>query len=327
MSLTALGWDGAWADALAELPDPAASPARVTAVHRGRVTVRGEDDHDRMLPVLDAAAGVLVGDWVAVRDDGVRAVLPRRTVLARDGAQQVANADICAIVTALNRDLNLRRVERFAALARAGGVRPLVVLSKGDLARDPAGDAERAAQRLGVEVLALSVHDGWGLGALRARLERGRTTVLVGTSGAGKSTLLNALLGEERQRTLAVRAADDRGRHATTHRELFVLPGGALLVDTPGVRAVGLPSTDGLDETFADIAALAASCRFADCAHETEPGCAVQAAIADGELDADRLRSLRKLEREGLSAQERRERERTFHRRYRKDAQARARQR
>jgi ribosome biogenesis GTPase len=182
-------------------------------------------------------------------------------------------------------------------------------------------------ERLGCEVIVLSAHDGWGVPALRARLRPRTTTVLVGTSGVGKSTLVNLLLGEERQRTIDIRSGDDRGRHATTHRELFVLDDGALLVDTPGIRAPGMVSTEGLDETFADIEDLARACRFADCGHEDEPGCAVRAAIEAGELDPDRLRSLRKLEREGLSAQERREQARDFHRRYRREIRARSRPR
>ncbi|HYF25425.1 MAG TPA: ribosome small subunit-dependent GTPase A, partial [Baekduia sp.] len=289
MPHSTLGWDGDWARALADLQDRAAEPARVMAVHRGRVVVRC-DSEDRLLPVLGGHR-VLVGDWVAVRDGAVRAVLPRRTLLAREGAEQVANADLCLVVTSLNHDLSLRRAERFVALAHAGGVEALIVLTKGDLARDPVAEAARARERLGVDVVVLSAQDGWGVTALRARLQPGRTAVLAGSSGAGKSTLVNVLLGEQRQRTLAVREDDARGRHATTHRELFVLDDGALLVDTPGVRAVGLPSADGLDEAFADVAALAAACRFADCAHDAEPGCAVQAAIAAGTLDADRLRS------------------------------------
>jgi ribosome biogenesis GTPase len=329
VDLATLGWDGDWAQALADQQDPALTPARVMAVHRGRVLARGADG-DALVPVAGSARGgpPVVGDWVALRDGAVRIVLPRRTVLAREGADLVANADLCVIVTSLNQDLNLRRLERFVALARAGGLRALVVLSKGDLSADPLADAERvAAQAGGADVIVLSAHGGWGVPTLRARLEPGRTAVLVGMSGGGKSTLVNVLLGEDRQRTLEVRAGDDRGRHATTHRELFVLDDGSLLVDTPGLRLPRLAGTEGLDEAFADVEALARRCRFADCSHGDEPGCAVQAAIAAGDLDPARLAHMRKLEREGLSAQERRERSRAFHRLHRKDIAARARRR
>jgi ribosome biogenesis GTPase / thiamine phosphate phosphatase len=325
VGLATLGWNDCWAQALARQADDALRPARVVAVHRGRVAVR-DDEGEALLPVL-VREPALVGDWAGVRDGAVRAILERRTLLERDGAGQVANADLCIAVTSLNQDLNVRRAERFLALAHAGGVEALVVLSKGDLAQDPAGDAERVARRLSCEVIVLSAQDGWGIPGLRARLAPRRTSVLVGTSGAGKSTLVNLLLGEQRQRVLEIRSGDDRGRHATTHRELFVLDDGSLLVDTPGVRRPGMVSTDGLDETFAEIDELARGCRFADCRHEDEPGCAVRAAIDAGELDPDRLASLRKLEREGLSAQERREQARDFHRRYRKDIRARSRPR
>jgi ribosome biogenesis GTPase / thiamine phosphate phosphatase len=327
--LSTLGWDGEWADALADQQDPALAPARVIAVHRGRVRVRGTDG-DALVPIAGSAHGgpPVVGDWVGVRDGAVRAVLPRRTTLAREGAELVANADLCVVVTSLNRDLNLRRLERFVALARAGGLDVLVVCSKGDLSADPLGDVERvAAHAGGADVLALSAHDGWGVAALRACLVPGRTAVLVGMSGVGKSTLVNLLLGEERQHTLEVRAGDDRGRHATAHRELFVLDDGALLIDTPGLRLPRLTGTGGLDEAFAEVEELAAGCRFADCRHQGEPGCAVQEAIAAGELDAGRLAHLRKLEREGLSAEERRARARQVHRQYRKVIAARARRR
>jgi ribosome biogenesis GTPase len=329
VNLSTLGWDGAWADALADQQHPALTPARIIAVHRGRVVARAEDG-DTLVPVAGSARGgpPVVGDWVGIRDGAVQVVLGRRTVLAREGGDLVANADLCVVVTSLNHDLNVRRLERFVALARAGALDVLVVCSKGDLSADPAGDGERvAAHAGGAEVIVLSAHDGWGVPALRARLVPGRTAVLAGMSGVGKSTLVNLLLGEERQRTLEVRAGDDRGRHATTHRELFVLDDGALLIDTPGLRLPRLTGTGGLDEAFADIERLAAGCRFADCRHEGEPGCAVRAAIDAGRLDPGRLAHLRKLEREGLSAQQRRERHRAFQRPHRMEIQARTRRR
>jgi len=340
VNLTTLGWDGAWAQALADLEDPALVPARVLAVHRGRYAVGG-DGPAALVPVagaLEAAARgpadlPATGDWVALRaGEVIRHVLPRRTVLARaddDGRAEAlaANVDLCLVTTSLDMDLNLRRLERFVALARGGGVGVLIVCTKGDLARDPIAESAAVATATGAETIVLSAGDGWGVGALRARLAPGRTHALVGMSGVGKSTLVNVLLGEERQRTLAVRESDARGRHATTHRELFALEGGALVIDTPGLRLPRMATAAGVQDAFADVAAAASGCRFGDCAHDGEPGCGVAAAIAAGELAPDRLAAMRKLEREGMSAAERRERSRAFHRRHRKEIRARTRHR
>ena len=300
MSLEDLGWDEDWAQALTSLPGHAA--ARVTAVHRGRVQL-----HDGTLMPTAGSAGdqPATGDWIAHRDGAVRAILPRRTTLGREDGVLVANADLAVIVTSLNHDLNLRRIERFAALARGGGVEPLIVLSKGDLHDDPVTAAAHVAAELHAEVLVVSVHQGWGIPALRQRFTPRSTAVLMGMSGVGKSTLVNHLLGEEVQHTLEVRARDDRGRHATTHRELFVLDNGGLLIDTPGVRRPGLATDEGVAEAFSDVAELAQACRFGDCRHETEPGCAVRDRVSP-----ERLASMRKLEREGWSAAQRKARDR-----------------
>jgi ribosome biogenesis GTPase len=203
--------------------------------------------------------------------------------------------------------MNLRRIERFLALVRDGGVPACIVLTKCDLAEDPQELAADLRAQLGAPVLAVSARTGMGMDDLAARLPQRATTALVGSSGVGKSTLVNTLLGEERQLTLDIRDDDAKGRHATTHRELFALPGGALLLDTPGVRLAAPVGEEGLEETFADVGALEAECRFGDCAHESEPGCAVQAAISAGDLPAERLDSLRRLEREMRAAEERRD--------------------
>jgi ribosome biogenesis GTPase len=265
-----------------------------------------------------------VGDWVAITaPDGdepavIHGVLPRRTQLVRRAAgtradEQVvaANVDTFFVVTSANRDASARRLERYLTAVRDSGAAPVIVVNKVDLAdRDDldAALAELTTVAPGVPIAPVSAHSGAGLGALDAYLRRGHTVALIGSSGVGKSSLVNSWLGRNHQ---SVHPTDDndRGRHATTRRELFALPAGGLVIDTPGMREFGmLESAGGLDETFADVAALAASCRFRDCRHDGEPGCAVDAAIDAGELDPGRLDGLRKLERELAAAELRRDR-------------------
>jgi ribosome biogenesis GTPase len=236
--------------------------------------------------------------------------LPRRTAFVRKAADTVqtlqviaANIDVAFVVASMNADLKGRRLERYLAAAWQSGARPVVVLTKADLADDP---DEAVAQVLavagGAPVLAVSAVTGEGMAALAAHLQPGETCVLVGSSGVGKSTLVNALAGETLMDTGAI-----RGRHTTTHRELSPLPGGALIIDTPGLRELGLMDADeGLGAAFEDIEALAAECRFKDCGHTSEPGCAVRAALDAGNLDPGRWRNFQKLKRE-LSHQERKE--------------------
>lgn len=282
----------------------------------------GGEVEGRPTGLLRAAAELpVVGDWVVCRPDGgqaaVLAVLPRRTRLARraageEGRVQVlaANVDTVFLVMGIEHDFNLRRLERLAVVAREGGVDGVVVLTKVDLLPDDEVAARRNAAAdaaPGLPVFPVSSPDGVGLEPLAFYLAPGSTVALLGSSGAGKSTLLNRLAGEEVMRTSAVRAADGRGRHTTTHRQLVRLPSGALLVDGPGIREVALWADDEspLDDAFSDVAALAGGCRFRDCRHQGEPGCAVAAAVDDGALDAERLASYRRLERE-LAALERR---------------------
>jgi ribosome biogenesis GTPase / thiamine phosphate phosphatase len=326
--LTELGWDPAWATAFLPYDAAGLRPARVVAAHRDAWVVARPsqpDDADAIVSgrfrheALGPGDLPAVGDWVATTrtDPGsplvIQAVLPRRTAFSRSAgeertagklvAEQVlaANVDIAFVVAGMDGDFNLRRLERYLAVAWSGGSTPVIVLNKADVAGDVDG-LRVAAEAIapGVDVRAVSALTGTGVDALRdAHLAPGRTAVVLGSSGVGKSTLVNALVGSERQRTAAVREDDSRGRHTTTHRELVRLPGGALLIDTPGIRSLGVAGlSDGLDPAFADIADLALQCRFSDCRHDGEPGCAVQAALADGTLAADRLASHRKLERE-----------------------------
>jgi ribosome biogenesis GTPase / thiamine phosphate phosphatase len=230
--------------------------------------------------------------------------LPRRTALARKAAGRgveaqvlAANLDTVFVVTSLNRDLNLRRVERYLSMVWESGARPVVLLTKADLRAEPAAAvAEVEARAPGVPVHAVSVVAGSGLAALREHLRPGESAALIGSSGVGKSTLLNWLLGADRLAVGAIRADDDRGRHTTTARQLLVLPDGGVVIDTPGLREVQLwESESGLAQAFDDLAALAARCRFRDCRHGGEPGCAVAAAVAAGSLARERLENHRKL--------------------------------
>jgi ribosome biogenesis GTPase len=250
--------------------------------------------------------GPAVGDWVAVRGELAVAVLTRtsafvRTSAGRTSAAQVvaANLDTVLVVDSLAGEARLRRVERYLAVAWSSGATPVVVLTKADLCEDVAAAVEQVREdALGVEVVAASSVTGEGLDAVRDLLPTGRTDAMVGPSGVGKSSLVNALVGETIVETGGIRD-DGRGRHTTTARELHLLPGGGLLVDTPGMRELALyDDHEGVDTAYADLALLAADCRFRDCEHRTEPGCAVAAAIDDGRLDPARYSAWRKLQAE-----------------------------
>ncbi len=259
-----------------------------------------------MVPVAGTlTAQPAVGDWVGF--DGIRVaeLLPRRNQLAREETVLAANVDRGLVLTPVYGKLDPRMIERFVALVAEAGIEAILVLTKEDAGTDVEIHRERLSRELGVEVLLVSSREGWGVEELEAKLTPRSTTVLVGVSGVGKSTLLNALIGEERQRTLPVRERDDSGQHATVHRELFALPNGALLIDIPGMRMPALASAAGVADTFADVLELAEHCRFNDCTHRNEPGCAVRGVIPE-----ERLESMRALEREGAAAAERRSRRR-----------------
>jgi len=325
--LASLGWDAGWAaafraagEALGNRSGNIAVAGRVVAQHRERysVSTAGGD-------VSAVLAGRLrhdvngrddlpaVGDWVGIsRESGdgtavVRFVVRRRSAFVRKSAGTVtqaqvvaANVDVALIATALPGDLSSRRLERYLTLAWESGATPVIVLTKSDLSSDVRGASSQAGLAApGVGVIAVSAVSGGGMDALATRLEVGRTAVLLGSSGVGKSTLVNSLLGRAQLRTAATIAATGKGRHTTTHRELVRLAGGALLIDTPGMRELQLWSADdGLDSTFADVESYAASCRFRDCVHDREPGCAVRDAVASGELATERLEHWHRLRRE-----------------------------
>jgi ribosome biogenesis GTPase / thiamine phosphate phosphatase len=254
-----------------------------------------------------------VGDWVAVRKrpdqerGAIVAVLPRRSWFSRRMAGQVtdeqvvaANVDVIFIVMGLDADFSVRRLERYLLLARESGARPVVLLTKPDLSSDVAAQATQVRDAAGdVAVHVVSPRYDQGMEHVAAALQRGRTGALLGSSGVGKSTIINRLVGQDVQKTREVRTADSRGRHTTTHRELVLLPGGGLLVDTPGMRELQLwDVSEAVRETFDDVEALAASCHFTDCRHRDEPRCAVKAAVGEGRLAADRLESYLKLQEE-----------------------------
>jgi ribosome biogenesis GTPase len=315
-SLEDLGWDAARQEEWEQAKAPGQVPGRVTVEHRGqhRVWVDGGEIRARFgrRPLEDGGSRPVVGDWVAVvpSDSGdarIARVMPRRTALSRRAAGDrdveqplAANVDVAFVVAGLDGDFNPRRVERALVLVWESGARPVILLNKSDAfpeVVDRVREMEEVAA--GVPVHAISAKTGDGVEVVRGALGRGVTAVLLGSSGAGKSTLANQLLGFERQATREVREDDSRGRHTTTHRELVVLPEGGILIDTPGLRELQLwASTESLDTAFTEVADLSAACRFTDCQHEGEPGCAVRAAVADGRLPEDRLASYQKLKAE-----------------------------
>ncbi|MFF8290083.1 ribosome small subunit-dependent GTPase A [Streptomyces sp. NPDC016309] len=316
-ALSPYGWDAGWEAEFIRYADQGLIPGRVVRVDRGQCDIVTADGLVRadtaFVTPHDPLRVICTGDWAAVEADGhpryVRTYLPRRTAFVRSTSSQrsegqilAANVDHAIIAVPLSVELDLGRIERFLALAWESGAQPLVVLTKADLVPDPVGlsylveDVETVAP--GVQVLPVSAATGEGVDVLAAVVGSG-TSVLLGISGAGKSTLANALLGDDVMAVQAIRDVDGKGRHTTTTRNLLALPGGGVLIDTPGLRGVGLWDAEaGVGQVFSEIEDLAGGCRFHDCAHQAEPGCAVLAAIEDGSLPERRLESYRKLLRE-----------------------------
>jgi len=300
-----LGWNPELADNL----EPGLVPGRVVAAHRAAFDVQTAVEVVRTrLPgrLMHESVEVAVGDWVGLGDGLIRTVLPRRSALVRQAAgftsesqTLAANVDVAFVVSSLGPDIEPRRIERYLVTIWESGALPEIVLTKADRLEDPWGlVAEVEAVAIGVPVHVVSAVTGQGCDALRGRLGPGATAVLIGSSGVGKSTLVNRWAGRELMATKETRGDDDEGRHTTTHRELIALPGGGLVIDTPGIRELQLWSNGGLEETFADVEELAAACRFNDCSHNTEPGCAVKAALVSGTLSPERHASWLKLQRE-----------------------------
>jgi ribosome biogenesis GTPase len=322
VDLAGLGWRDTFAAAFEPHAALGREPGRVVAEDRGLYLVASTGGEIRAAvtgrlrfeAAGDPAAFPAVGDWVAldVREDGgtIQAVIPRRTAFLRlapgdETYAQVlgANIDVVFIVTSLNHEFNARRLERYVSAVWESGARPIVILSKADLAEDLEScrlAAETSAP--GVPIIVVSAYEGTGLEDVRALMEPGRTVAVVGSSGVGKSTLINALAGQELQAVSEIRSDDSRGRHTTSRRHLIHLGEAGLILDTPGMREFALLDDAGLATSFADVDAAAATCRFSDCAHRSEPGCGVRAAIASGALAAERLDAFGKLERQAAAA-------------------------
>lgn len=317
--LSAYGWDEQVSERFASFDAPGREPGRVIRTDRGSclVAAPGGTIRASAYALASRRAGLdqdpVTGDWVAVADDpteglAIVAILPRHSTISRRDPNEdtvteqvvAANVDIVAAVCPLDRPFGENRLERFLAMAAESGGVPAVILTKADVADDAARAAATSAEIApGVHVYVTSAVTGHGLEPLRALIAPGLTLVLMGQSGAGKSTLVNRLIDRESQRTEEVREADGRGRHTTTSRDLIPMPGGGVLLDTPGLRSLGLWDAEkAVADTFPDIEELRTRCRFRDCRHRGEPGCAVAAALLDGTLDRRRLASYLKLDDE-----------------------------
>ncbi len=313
-SLVPLGWDAGWAAALADV-GPDARPGRVLQHHGAGLVLALPDGVETIMFTHRLVPEPTVGDWVAVEGGEAVVVLPRRSLLRRraaigEGEQALAaNVDTVLLVCGLDRPVKDGRIQRGTTIARDAGAEPVVVLTKASrpaVEVDPAEAADEVrAAHPGIRVLLTSVKEGQGLDELRTVIGD-RTVTLLGESGAGKSSIVNALLGGEVAATGDVRAGDAKGRHTTTNRELHLLPGGGVLIDTPGIRAVGLVvETQAVAETFSDVDGYAELCRFADCQHDGQPGCAIAEAVDAGDLAPERVEAWRVLHDEAAASSRR----------------------
>ncbi len=328
-TLERYGFDDHFASAFASSRDDGSEPARVIRHKRGEYLVAAASGHQKArlagrlrLSVREGDELPAIGDWVAVSQKkhkgriAIQAVLRRKSAFARKAAGEVtrvqvvaANIDFAFVVTGLDEDYSVRRVERYVTLAWDSGATPVVLLNKTDVCEDTQQRcADIAAAVPGVDVVALSATRAEGIDVVETYLQRGVTGAFLGSSGVGKSTIVNALAGRELMKTATVRPLDSKGYHTTTHRELFELPGGGLVIDTPGMRELHLWGTcDGLDDAFSEIVAIAKGCRFRNCRHEAEPGCAVKEALERKTLEASRLQSYLSLRAELENLEQRRE--------------------
>lgn len=327
MNLDTLGWNQIFQFYFSELNDPLLIPARVTRVDRGHCLLLAETGSvtakwQAPIPIPDHESATIpaVGDWCALSQQQgwlrLETILPRKTSMVRSHAsghraEQIlaSNVDVAFLVTGLDKDFNLRRIERYLTLARASSVRPVVLLNKADLLSDPEQNRVQAMRVVPEATVAtVSALTGEGVSDIAQELGPGTTGVFLGSSGAGKSTLINALLGQQRQTTNTVRDGDSHGRHTTTHRELILLDDGGIVIDTPGIRAVGiLADSAHLEQAFPDVVAHSGDCKFTDCQHQGEPDCAVRAAVDRGDLEQDRLDSYLHLRLEAENAERRRD--------------------